>query len=608
MTVENGKNGRFAQTSARKKLAMKNGFNNGSLVGRTAVLYGRSAATRRDVERAARDRGVKIAATLRESVDVVVLGEGEPTAQVRTRLAAEFDERSRRAFEAGTLEIVSETEFLRRLTKIRSFKNVAETLSERSSAPPTPEKRGSLFDFLADSETEIAPQNLLKRPETPRFAENPDGAENSLENAAFLDGCTPAAVAELVGVSIQTIRRWRRRGLLVATVEAGLLPYFSTEQILVAKRLAFLCSTGLSDDFIERRVAAFREFAPIDSANGAPSVATILLKTTLSSDGRDVLFAGPDGPLDWRGQRRFDFGAAPTDGSFSMPTLPAAPFLSDAEEELALAEKLAAWNAAQNVASADVAPTVPAFLALFQNGDAFPKSAVETPPFDDESKTEIASEIDSPSTLAPPSSVLTKTSRSFPESARKFDFAAPPAFAEATFPTAFSLSKETRERWRDATNRRVVQLCETAWRLENAGYWDEAVRVYRSALLAGGLDAGVSFRLGKVLYLTGDFAAARERFYAALELDEDYVDARFELARTFVALNELDDALAALQGVVEDRPDDPTFRLELGKLYLRLGRRADAEAAFRFAATRIDDEQFANDVWRLIYELTKRRL
>lgn len=559
---------------------MKNGSKIGSLVGRTAVLYGRSAATRRDVERAARERGVKIAATLRESVDVVVLGEGEPTAQVRARLAAEFDDRSRRAFEAGTLEIVSESEFLRRLTQIRSFENAAEAVSERSPAPPTPEKRASLFDFLDDSETKNAPQP----PETPRLAEIPDVAENSLENAAFLDGCTPAAVAELVGVSIQTIRRWRRRGLLVATVEAGLLPYFSTEQILVAKRLAFLCSTGLSDEFIERRVAAFREFAPSEALD----VASILLNATLSSDGRDVLFSGPDGPLDWRGQRRFDFGAAPTDGSFSTPTLPASPFLSDAEEELALAEKLAAWNAAQNASTADVAPTAPAFLALFQNDGATPKSAVETPPFDDELETEPVL----PPRLAPTS---------------KFDFAAPPAFAEPTLPTAFSLSKAARERWRDATNRRVVQLCETAWRLENAGYWDEAVRVYRSALLAGGLDAGVSFQLGKVLYLLGDFAAARERFYAALELDEDYVDARFELARTFVALNEFDDALAAFQGVVEDRPDDPTFRLELGKLYLRLGRRADAEAAFRFAASRIDDEQLANDVWRLIYELTKRR-
>ena len=123
--------------------------------------------------------------------------------------------------------------------------------------------------------------------------------------------------------------------------------------------------------------------------------------------------------------------------------------------------------------------------------------------------------------------------------------------------------------------------------------------------MAGGLDAGVCFRIGKLLYLLGDFSAARERFYATLELDEDFVDARFELAKTLVALGEFDDATAAFEGALAERPDDPNVRFELGKLYLRLGRREAAIDELRQAAATLDDEKIADDVRRLLFSLAR---
>jgi hypothetical protein len=532
-------------------------------LGKTLFFYGRLAfSSRRDAERFARERGFRVASTLRETVDRIVLGEGEPLAQVRARLAAEFDERSRRAFELGTLAVVSETQF---------WNELAATYPAASPTPsfaPDTSKPSNAFLF-----PELGASAVGAKSET-----EPEPSLETLEELAAAEqfGCTPAALAELVGVSIETVRRWRRRGLLSTTVENGRLPSFSTRAVLVAKRLAFLCSTGLSDEFVERRVAAFRDFGP--------DAESIILRLTLSSDGRDVLLDGDAGPVDFRGQRRFDFGALPTDGSGPLPPTP--PFLSPAEEEIATLERFASL-AVPVEASEPLAP--PPFLAFFADAPNSPQSSA--------SPAVSLTRVEKTSTKRGEFSAAPST---------RFDFSVSPfSDAEQTTRPVLAFDKDARERWRDATKRRVVRLCESAWNLEREGYWEEAARLYRGALLAGGLDAGVCFRLGKLLYLLGDFSAARERFYATLELDEDFVDARFELAKTLVSLGEFDDAVAAFEGALAERPDDPNVRFELGKLYLRLGRREAAIDELRQAAATLDDEKIADDVRRLLFSLAR---
>lgn len=557
-----------------------------SFFGKTLFFYGRLAfAPRRDAERFARERGFRVASTLRETVDRIVLGEGEPLAQVRARLAAEFDERSRRAFELGTLAVVSETQFWNELaatypTDAPQPPTRPRTTLTSEEPPRSTSNAAFLFPELASSAAAPPPS---ARPTSPESLQEPESEPTleALEELAATEqfGCTPAALAELVGVSIETVRRWRRRGLLSTTIENGRLPSFSTRAVLVAKRLAFLCSTGLSDEFVERRVAAFGDFDA--------DVESIILRLTLSSDGRDVLLDGDAGPVDFRGQRRFDFGALPTDGSGPLPPTP--PFLSQAEEEIALADRFAERFETPIQPSEPLAP--PPFLAFFADA---PSTVAPTSPV---------------SAAAPPTRVEKTPTKRIEFSAApstRFDFSVSPfSDAEQTTRPVLAFDKAARERWRDATKRRVVRLCESAWNLEREGYWEEAARLYRGALLAGGLDAGVCFRLGKLLYLLGDFSAARERFYATLELDEDFVDARFELAKTLVALGEFDDAAAAFEGALAERPNAPNVRFELGKLYLRLGRREAAIDELRQAAATLDDEKIADDVRRLLFSLAR---
>ena len=65
--------------------------------------------------------------------------------------------------------------------------------------------------------------------------------------------------------------------------------------------------------------------------------------------------------------------------------------------------------------------------------------------------------------------------------------------------------------------------------LEEDGQLAAAAEMYRAAMAAGGPKAEICFQVAELLYRQGDLAGARERYYMAIELDEDYVEARANL-------------------------------------------------------------------------------
>lgn len=525
-------------------------------------FFGKLAgATRHEATRLARGAGYRVATTLHEGVGLVVLGEGADLGQTRVALAQTFDEKSRQAFESGTLRVVSESQFLARLVQFAEPLGVAREKSQ---------------------------------------------------------GATPAAVASLVGVPVATVRRWLRKGLLVPVDPRARLPILSSDAIVVARRLAFLVSGLLSEDVVERKILAFAELLAIreapeiaadydaafplfDAAPNAqpeslsnallppnaprPDLARVILQLTLSADGRDVLLL-PDAtdaetvsaaPIDAKGQRVFDFAALPADGALDKPVAPAK--LSPDEEQIDLAERLAQWNARTTGETGR-----PGFLSLF--GDAS-DAEFATPTVDAEPLTEPAPE------PAPPTS---------PRPQER-----PPRVETPAFPRpSGDFAQRAKEEWLRAGIMRQVTLCTEAATLEKEGYWEEAARVYRQAALAGGADAGINYRLGRVLFLLGEYGGARERFSAALELDPEFRDARIELGRAHAALRDDEEAIEAFSAALDSRPDDPIARVEIGKLYLKQGKREAAASEFRRAAEKIDDQQLANDVRSLIVTLDAR--
>ena len=112
--------------------------------------------------------------------------------------------------------------------------------------------------------------------------------------------------------------------------------------------------------------------------------------------------------------------------------------------------------------------------------------------------------------------------------------------------------------------------------LEDADRLSDAVEMYRAALALGGPDAETNFQLAELLYRQGDTAAARERYYVAIEIDEDFVEARANLGCVLAELGQYELAVAAFRGALAFHADYPDAHYHLARALDEMG---DAVAA-----------------------------
>jgi tetratricopeptide (TPR) repeat protein len=127
----------------------------------------------------------------------------------------------------------------------------------------------------------------------------------------------------------------------------------------------------------------------------------------------------------------------------------------------------------------------------------------------------------------------------------------------------------------------IERLHQDALDFEDEGLLDRAAETYRTMLMAGGPRAELHFALADVLYRAGDLPAARERYYAALELDEEYVEARASLGCVLAESGELELAAATLEGALGYDPEFADVHYHLANALDRLGRFEEAAAHLR---------------------------
>ena len=127
----------------------------------------------------------------------------------------------------------------------------------------------------------------------------------------------------------------------------------------------------------------------------------------------------------------------------------------------------------------------------------------------------------------------------------------------------------------------VADLLDLADDLEAAGEYLEAAEALRAALQAGGPTAQVVYMLAELLYRAGDLTAARERYYAAVELDADHLEARSSLGCVLAELGEHELAMAALEGVLRQQPDYADAHWHMAGVLEESGRPADAQRHLR---------------------------
>jgi tetratricopeptide (TPR) repeat protein len=171
----------------------------------------------------------------------------------------------------------------------------------------------------------------------------------------------------------------------------------------------------------------------------------------------------------------------------------------------------------------------------------------------------------------------------------RLDFDAHPGEAPAEETITASMSLHKGDSLADTLPQATPeQLWEAAIELEEAGRLEEAIQLHRAALAAGGPRAENCFQLAELLYRTGDVPAARERYYMAIELDEDYVEARANLGCVLVETGQEELAVAAFHGALRVHDDYPDAHFHLARLLDDLGRPEEAkqhwQAFLRLAA------------------------
>jgi tetratricopeptide (TPR) repeat protein len=127
----------------------------------------------------------------------------------------------------------------------------------------------------------------------------------------------------------------------------------------------------------------------------------------------------------------------------------------------------------------------------------------------------------------------------------------------------------------------VAELLDLAADLEATGALSEAAEALRAVLQAQGPTAQIVFMLAELLYRAGDLTAARERYYAAVELDADHLEARSSLGCVLAELGEHELALAALDGVLLQQPDYADAHWHIAGVLREVGREVESQRHLR---------------------------
>lgn len=126
----------------------------------------------------------------------------------------------------------------------------------------------------------------------------------------------------------------------------------------------------------------------------------------------------------------------------------------------------------------------------------------------------------------------------------------------------------------------ATEILDLADDLEAAGEFAEAAEALRAVLQAQGPSTAVMFALAELLYRAGDLTAARERYYATIEIDPEHLRARASLGCVLAELGEHELALAALEGVLRQEPDYADAHWHIAGVLQEMGRGRDARHHF----------------------------
>lgn len=307
---------------------------------------------------------------------------------------------------------------------------------------------------------------------------------------------TPMMLAELLHVTVSDVRRWYQRGLIAPVRVIQRLPYFNLEEVFSARRLSLLLQNGVKHPSIEKKLRALRKLNP--------SVLPMLSGNDLVIQGKNVFLRQNDRLLESSGQMVLDFDE-----------------LEDEKEE---------------VLDSRVMDQIPGRVEDFTRFNS-EKGREDLLLFDDWDDSEETDEED----FGEEETVKEETVKE--ETQKK----------NSPWTRSAALLDHLNEHEEERIS--IERMRAGAFALEEAGKLAEAEEMWRNVLLAAGANAGDAFQLGDLLLREGHLEAARERFSMAIEMDEDFVEARASLGCVLGEMGEIQLAIAALQGALAYHPD-----------------------------------------------------
>lgn len=115
-----------------------------------------------------------------------------------------------------------------------------------------------------------------------------------------------------------------------------------------------------------------------------------------------------------------------------------------------------------------------------------------------------------------------------------------------------------------------------AYEAEDNDDLESAVELYHTILARDGARADICFQIGELLYRMNLLVAARERYYIAIELDPEFVEARASLGAVLAELGEYELAVAALRGTLSMFNDYADVHYTLAKTLDKIGSEREA--------------------------------
>ena len=119
-------------------------------------------------------------------------------------------------------------------------------------------------------------------------------------------------------------------------------------------------------------------------------------------------------------------------------------------------------------------------------------------------------------------------------------------------------------------------LLHEAYRAEDEDDLQRAVDFYHAILARDGARADLCFQIGELLYRMNEPIAARERYYTAIEIDPDLVEARASLGIVLAETGQKDLAVAAFLGALSVYPEYGDVHYYLARTLDELGQPDDA--------------------------------